>query len=167
MSIELPTRSIGTLSHHTRYPWKPNKATIQSTFRTLSNQLLPLSQAPRPAHVRPTRLSLVRLDMHNDQLETGLPVNSRESWNRAFHACAVPVWNALPPAVLNQTPDWKRLQSFKVSVFRHLRAQQWHWATDTLYYVCTSAYTLLHIAIRLVPCLSFSLDLNVHPLRII
>ena len=39
-------------------------------------QLLPPSQAPRPAHVRPTRLSLVRLDMNNYQLETGLPVNT-------------------------------------------------------------------------------------------
>eukprot|EP00117_Sycon_ciliatum_P011674 scpid59884/ scgid4135/ len=80
-------------------------------------QLLPPSQAPRPAHVRPTRLSFVRLDMHNYQLETGLPVNSRESCFRAFPACAVPVWNALPPAVLSQPPDRKRLHSFKVSVF--------------------------------------------------
>ena len=105
--------------------------------------------------------------MHNYQLETGLPVNSQESCRRAFPACAVPVWNALPPAVLSQPPDRKRLQNLKVSVFWHLRAQQWHWATDKLLYVCTSAYTLLHIVIRLVPCLSFSLDLNVHPLRII
>ena len=95
-------------------------------------QLLPPSQAPRPAHVQRTRLSLVRLDMHNYQLETGLPVNRREICRRAFPACAVPVWNALPPAVLSQPPDRKRLQSFKMSVFRHLRAQQWHWATDTL-----------------------------------
>ena len=51
-------------------------------------QLLPSSQAPRPAHVRPTRLSLVRLDMHNYQLETGLPVNSRESCRRASGADA-------------------------------------------------------------------------------
>ena len=95
-------------------------------------QLIPPSQALRPANVRPTRLSLARLDMHPYQLETGLTVNCRESCRRAFPACAVPVWNSLPQTVLSQAPDLKRLQSFKTAVFRHIRAQRWLWATDML-----------------------------------
>ena len=64
-------------------------------------QVLPPSQAPRLAHVHPTRHSLSRLHMHPYQFETSLPIHCRESCRRSFPSLAVPVWNALPSAVLN------------------------------------------------------------------
>ena len=80
-------------------------------------QVLPLSQAPRPAHVHLTCRSLSRLDMHPYQLETGLTIHYRESCRRSFPSCAGPVWNALPSAVLNHPPDRKRMQTLKVALF--------------------------------------------------
>ena len=70
-------------------------------FASPLRQVLPPSQAPRLAHVHPTRHSLSRLDLHPYQFETSLPVHCRESCRSSFPTCAVPVCNALPSVVLN------------------------------------------------------------------
>ena len=95
-------------------------------------QVLPPSQALRPAHVHPSRRSLSRLEMHPYQFEAGLPIHCRENCRRYFPSCAVPVWHALPSAVRNHPPDRKRMQTFKVALFGHLHARRWHWATSIL-----------------------------------
>ena len=64
-------------------------------------QVLPPSQAPRLAHIHPTRHSLSRLDMQPYQFETSLLIHCRESCRMSFPSHAVPVWNALPSAVLD------------------------------------------------------------------
>ena len=70
-------------------------------FASPLRQVLLTSQAPRLAHVHPTRRPLSRLDNHPCQFETSLPIHCRESCRRSFHSCAVPVWNSLPSAVLS------------------------------------------------------------------
>ena len=91
--------------------------------------LLP-PKAPVPS--QPTRLATSSIQGHSHQLETGLPIRSNSSSLRAFPACVVPIWNALPKSLLKDAPTAKKMQSFKVGVHKHLLRQNWFGQTDSL-----------------------------------
>ena len=110
--------------------------------------LLP-PKAPIPS--RPTRLATSSIQGHSHQLETGLPTRSNSSSLRAFPACVVPIWNALPKPLLKDAPTAKKMQSFKVGVHKHLLRKKLVWtnrlalapAPPILPYIMTSLYSLL------------------------
>ena len=86
--------------------------------------LLP-PKAPVPS--QSTRLATSSIKGHSHQLETGLPIRSNSRSLRAFPACVVPVWNALPRSLLNDAPTAKKMQSFKVGVNKHLLRKKLVW----------------------------------------
>ena len=94
--------------------------------------LRPLLPPKAPVPSRPTRLATSSIQGHSHQLETGLPIRSNSSSLRAFPACVVPIWNALPKSLLKDAPTAKKMQSFKVGVHKHLLRKNWFGQTDSL-----------------------------------
>ena len=114
-------------------------------------QLRSLLPPKAPVPSQPTRLATSSIQGHSHQLETGLPIRSNSSSLRAFPACVVPIWNALPKSLLKDAPTAKKMQSFKVGVHKHLLRKNWFGqnrlalapAPPILPYIITSLYSLL------------------------
>ena len=94
--------------------------------------ILPPAAPRQPEDRTRTRLAAAVSQRHQLQLCAGLSRHARESIRRAFPACAVSTWNALPTALLQNAPSKKRQQCFKVKVHRHLLHQDWLANTDSL-----------------------------------
>ena len=108
--------------------------------------LLP-PKAPVPS--RPTRLATSSIQGHSHQLETGLPIRSNSSSLRAFPACVVPIWNALPKSLLMH-PQLKRCSPSRLECTSTF-CEKIGWtnrlalapAPPILPYIMTSLYSLL------------------------
>ena len=77
-----------------------------------------------------TRLQSHLSVRHTQQLCKQLPANAQDALRRSFPSGVIDTWNELPAHILPGPPSLKSLPTFKTNVAKHLRAENWVWATD-------------------------------------
>ena len=88
---------------------------------------------PRSTHdpLPRTRQQVRIANGHSFQLSSSstLPPRSQDAVRRSFPYLYIPIWNSLPPSVL-QEPSLKQLQHFKTDAYKYLLKNNWIWATQ-------------------------------------
>ena len=86
---------------------------------------------PRSTHdpLPRTRQQVRMANGHSFQLSSILPPRSQDAVRRSFPYLYIPIWNSLPPSVL-QEPSLKQLQRFKTDAYTYLLKNNWIWATQ-------------------------------------
>ena len=123
---------------------EPAASTVVSVAMTTSSNTsclhLPqlLSVLP-PHHITSanprTRSDHCSVSGHDHHLQHQLPASAPLALKRSFPHCSISDWNSLPAALLSQPPHSKRMQSFKMNVYRHLPSTNWLWVVDSLWIV--------------------------------